>query len=58
MPIHTPDTALQRVHHDLQRLSQNLAQLRHELDAVYQQHPDSSHPQDALEHTLAWLMAD
>ena len=39
MPIHTPDTALQRVHHDLQRLSQHLAQLRHELDAVYQQHP-------------------
>ena len=58
MPILTPDTSLQRVHHDLQRLSQNLAQLRHELDAVYQQHPAGSCPQDALEHTLARLMAD
>ena len=34
MPIHTPDTALQRVHHDLQRLSQNLAQLHHELVGI------------------------
>ncbi len=58
MPTHTPDQSLQRVRHDLQRLSQNLAQLRHELDAVYLPESAGSRPQDALERTLSWLMAD